>query len=115
METPACVDDDARTRKIMTITAVPSVHHSVSDADVHWKQADHDVFVATVHNEFAGFISVEGAEHTVHTAHSEPIGTYRNLREARAALGQHLTRSKTAAPRPNQHPARRRRWLALGR
>ncbi|MBO3664626.1 hypothetical protein [Microbacterium stercoris] len=96
----------------MTITAVPPVHLLDPETDVSWKQADHDVFVATVHNEYAGFISVDGPAHTVHTAHSEPIGTYRSLREARAALGQHLTRSKTAAARPL---ARRRRWLALGR
>lgn len=96
----------------MTITAVPPVRLLDPETDVRWKQADHDVFVATVHDEFAGFIAVDGPAHTVHTAHSEPLGTYRTLREARAALGQHLNRSRTAAPRP---ATRRRRWLPLGR
>lgn len=96
----------------MSLTAVLPVHHRApaqADVALRWKQADHDVFVATLHDEFAGFISVDGVGHTVHSAHAQPLGVYRTLREARAALGAHLTRSRGAAPRPGGRSRRRPR------
>lgn len=51
------------------------------------------MFVATLHDEFAGFISVTGSEHTLHGALAQPIGVYRTRGDAQAALRAHALRS----------------------
>lgn len=87
----------------MSVTAIPPVH---SDHALRWKQADDDVFVATLHDEFAGFISVAGSEHTLHGALAQPIGVYRTRGDAQAALGALAGRGRAGGT-----PRRRRRSL----
>ncbi len=55
-------------------------------ARLAWRQADHDVFVATSDGEFAGFVAVERNTHVVHDSHSRRIGAYPTLAAARQAL-----------------------------
>ncbi len=63
--------------------------------DLAWKQADHDVFVATTREgEYAGFVSVDSAAHIAHDRHSRQIGSFTNLADARQALAE-ATRPRT--------------------
>ncbi|MGM1016956.1 MAG: hypothetical protein ACQEW8_05395 [Actinomycetota bacterium] len=64
-----------------TIPATPA-----TSVALVWKQADHDVHVATRNGEFAGFITVDEPQYLVHDARSTPLGTYFDLDEARAVL-----------------------------
>jgi hypothetical protein len=64
-----------------TIPATPAPSYSLV-----WKQADHDVHVATRDGEFAGFITLDASLYLVHDARSTQLGTYSDLDEARAAL-----------------------------
>ncbi|WDH79158.1 hypothetical protein PTQ19_01565 [Microbacterium esteraromaticum] len=57
-----------------------------TSADLAWRQADHDVFVATNSGEFAGFVTVDNSTHVVHDRHSRRIGSYPTLAAARQAL-----------------------------
>ncbi|WP_295012960.1 hypothetical protein [uncultured Microbacterium sp.] len=63
--------------------------------NITWRQADHDVFVATRDGEYAGFVAVDGASHTLHDRHSRRIGSYPSLSAARSAL-----ESTGASPAP---------------
>lgn len=71
-----------------------------ASAELAWRQADHDVFVATNSGEFAGFVTVDNSTHVVHDRHSRRIGSYPTLAAARQAL--------VDATRP---PSRRRERL----
>ncbi|WP_309064798.1 hypothetical protein [Microbacterium sp.] len=56
-------------------------------AELAWKQADHDVFVATTgEGEYAGFVAVDTTQHIAHDRHSRRIGSYPTLAAAREAL-----------------------------
>ncbi|GAA1735516.1 hypothetical protein [Microbacterium paludicola] len=72
-----------------------------------WKQADEDVYVATVDDEFAGYIAVTDSGYALHSAHAEPLGVYRSRRDAQDALHAHL--APAAASRPRTTAAGRRR------
>ncbi|MFD6699885.1 MULTISPECIES: hypothetical protein [unclassified Microbacterium] len=54
--------------------------------NITWKQADHDVYVATRDGEYAGFVAVDGASHVLHDRHSRRLGSYSSLSAARSAL-----------------------------
>jgi len=74
--------------------------HPVLPPDrLRWKQAAHDVFVATLDEEFAGFISVSGPDHAVHGAHAQPLGVFRSQHDARAALRAHALAGRTPSGR----------------
>ncbi|MER7797754.1 hypothetical protein [Microbacterium sp. NPDC096154] len=84
---------------------------ATGDAPLLWKQADDDVFVATLHDEFAGFISVSDGVHVLHGAHAQRLGVFRSQREARAAL-LHAVRPaavRGGAPRGRSRGRRSRR------
>jgi len=55
-------------------------------AELAWRQADHDVFVATRRGEYAGFVTVDDTAHVVHDSHNRRIGCYPSLAAARQAL-----------------------------
>ncbi|GAA4486447.1 hypothetical protein [Microbacterium panaciterrae] len=76
-----------------------------------WRQADHDVYVATHDGEYAGFVTVEGASHVLHDRHSRRIGSYPSLSAARGALeGAAAATSVSVARRgPGSSRPRRRR------
>ncbi|MFD5224314.1 hypothetical protein ACFWHT_01695 [Microbacterium sp. NPDC058342] len=80
--------------------ALLSQHPMTEGAGLAWRQADHDVFVATNEGEFAGFVTVDRNAHVVHDSHSRRIGSYPTLAAARQAL--------VDATRP---PSRRRERL----
>ena len=71
--------------------------------DLAWKQADHDVYVATNAGEFAGFVTVDVAAHIAHDRHSRRIGSYPTLAAARQALADTV--------RPPQRSRRPRRGI----
>lgn len=73
----------------------------IAASDLAWKQADHDVFVATREGEFAGFVTVDVQAHIVHDRHNRHIGSYPTLAAARQALAD--------ASRPPARARRRRR------
>ncbi|VXB65827.1 conserved hypothetical protein [Microbacterium sp. 8M] len=54
--------------------------------NITWKQADHDVYVATTDGEYAGFVAVDGTGHVLHDRHSRRLGSYPSLSAARSAL-----------------------------
>lgn len=68
-----------------TITE-PTGSPALASAELAWRQADHDVFVATSRGEFAGFVTVDDAAHVAHDSHSRRIGSYPSLAAARQAL-----------------------------
>jgi len=71
--------------------------------NITWKQADHDVYVATTDGEYAGFVAVDGASHVLHDRHSRRLGSYPSLSAARSALEYAAAPAAMAAP----HRARR--------
>lgn len=76
--------------------------------NITWKQADHDVYVATTDGEFAGFVAVDGSTHVLHDRHSRRLGSYPSLSAARTAL-ESLGAPAAAAHRPRRSPRSRRR------
>lgn len=89
--------------------------------NITWKQADHDVYVATRDGEYAGFVAVDGASHVLHDRHSRRLGSYPSLSAARRALesfGASAPASAapgTAAPHRPRRPARNRRRTSPAR
>lgn len=82
---------------------------------VSWRQADDDVYAATISDEFAGFITIaDTGLHTLQGPQGQSIGDYATLDEAQEALAEALfpvehDQSDVAAARP-----RRRRTGRLG-
>lgn len=74
---------------------------SPSDAPLIWRQADHDVYVATRAGEFAGFVAVDGDAHVLHDGLSRRIGSYGSLSAARSALSGHGAPGRPAVAPPN--------------
>jgi len=81
----------------------PASDPPTASADLAWKQADHDVYVATSAGEFAGFVTVDVQTHIAHDRHSRRIGAYPTLAAARQALADTV--------RPPQRGRRMRRGL----
>jgi len=67
-------------------TPASSTADTAAPAELAWRQADHDVFVATSRGEFAGFVTVDDTAHVVHDSRSRRIGSYPSLAAARQAL-----------------------------
>lgn len=67
-------------------TPYPGPAADTEPAELAWRQADADVYVATSRGEFAGFVTVDDTAHVVHDRHSRRIGSYPNLAAARQAL-----------------------------
>jgi hypothetical protein len=82
-----------------------------------WKQADHDVYVATHDGEYAGFVTVDGAAHVLHDRHSRRLGSYPSLSAARSALDSlgapspKAAQGSAAARRPSSSRPRRHRRI----
>ncbi|MBS1905092.1 MAG: hypothetical protein JST33_00680 [Actinobacteria bacterium] len=72
--------------------------------NITWKQADHDVYVATRDGEYAGFVSVDGTTHVLHDRHSRRLGSYPSLSAARSAL-ESFGAPARPAPDPSGAPA----------
>ena len=70
-----------------------------------WKQADHDVYVATHDGEYAGFVTVDGSAHVLHDRHSRRLGSYPSLSAARNALDSLGAPAAKAAPAAARRPA----------
>ncbi|MBS1674140.1 MAG: hypothetical protein JSS74_09270 [Actinobacteria bacterium] len=81
--------------------------------NITWKQADHDVHVATRDGEYAGFVESDGSAHVLHDRHSRRIGSYPSLSAARRALETSGAPAAAApsptAPRPRRSARMRRR------
>lgn len=76
-----------------------------------WRQADQNVFVATLHAEYAGFTDDTPAGIHAHGAHGEDLGVHRTSALARAAVAA----ASTAVSAPPGHPRRvRRRRFSRG-
>ena len=82
--------------------------------NITWKQADHDVYVATTDGEYAGFVTVDGMSHILHDRHSRRLGSYPSLSAARRALE---SLGPPAAPTPHRprRSARNRRHPSAAR
>lgn len=93
-------DAPTTTNSPVTVTDPAVITEPTAPADLAWRQADHDVYVATHQGEFAGFVTVDRSNHVVHDSHSRRIGAYTTLAAARQAL--------VDATRP---PSRRRERL----
>lgn len=99
-------------------TALPPAHLDLipSVDPLRWKQADDDVFVATLHDEYAGFVAVSDGAHALHGPQGQLIGSFATQREARAALRSHLLGPGPSAPATRSRASgRRRRARRLGR
>ncbi|WP_460802430.1 hypothetical protein [Microbacterium sp. GXF6406] len=59
---------------------------TTTHSPLSWKQADHDVHVATRDGEYAGFVEVSGDDHVVHDNRGTELGSFPALSEARRAL-----------------------------
>ncbi|MFB7843073.1 hypothetical protein [Microbacterium sp. NPDC056052] len=77
--------------------------------NITWKQADHDVYVATRDGEYAGFVAVDGASHVLHDRHSRRLGSYPSLSAARSALESFGAPASAAPHRPRRSAHNRRR------
>lgn len=77
--------------------------------NITWKQADHDVYVATTDGEYAGFVAVDGASHVLHDRHSRRLGSYPSLSAARSALESFGAPTPVAGAPASTAPHRPRR------
>ena len=77
--------------------------------NITWKQADHDVYVATTDGEYAGFVAVDGTTHVLHDRHSRRLGSYPSLSAARSALESHGAPASAAQHRRRRSARSRRR------
>lgn len=59
---------------------------TTTHSDLHWKQADENVYVATRDGEFAGFVELSADAHVVHDDRGAELGAFPTLVEARRAL-----------------------------
>ncbi|WP_068477399.1 hypothetical protein [Pseudoclavibacter helvolus] len=81
---------------------------------VSWRQADDDVYAATISDEFAGFITIaDTGLHTLQGPQGQSIGDYGTLDEAQEALAEALfpvehDQSDVAAARPRRRRTGRR-------
>lgn len=73
-----------------------------------WKQAADDVFVATIGDEFAGYIAVSDSGHALFGALAQPFGTYPTRGDAQDALRRHAAPSRPRS-RPRRGTPRRSR------
>jgi len=86
----------------------------VAPSIVQWRRAAEDVYVASVHGEFAGFIADSGSLFTAYNAHSQPLLSTQSFTDARSAVAALYERAVLASSRPaacgaHQTPRRRRR------
>ncbi len=79
-----------------------------------WRQADHDVFVATVDAEYAGFIDGSPSGVRAHGRYGEDLGTHATVDLARAAVVVSTAPLATRSLRPHR-PRRVRRRGTPGR
>lgn len=81
---------------------------------VSWRQADDDVYAATISDEFAGFITIaDTGLHTLQGPQGQSIGDFGTLDEAQEALAAALfplehDQTDVAAARPRPRRAGRR-------
>lgn len=57
---------------------------------IRWRQAADDVYVATINEEFAGFISVTAAGYELRGPHADELGTHASKDAAQQALSAAL-------------------------
>ncbi|MGO2660438.1 hypothetical protein [Mycetocola reblochoni] len=93
----------------MIINARPTL--PLSTPVVRWRQSADDVYAATLHDEFAGYITVTGAGYELRGPTAEDLGTHPSRQEAEEALDAALSRpvATTAVPSPSTTPRSRPR------
>jgi len=82
-----------------------------------WRQADHDVFVATSAGEYAGFVHIVPAGFEAHSARGENLGVFADRTVAAHAVAASITRTPRIRTRgvPHLRPLRTRRSGTPGR
>lgn len=79
---------------------------------LRWRQADDDVFVATLGDEYAGFVDLTLLGARAHTARGVDLGLFRTTADARAAVAASLPDLAPPTTRPalihRPHRIRRR-------
>jgi cold shock CspA family protein len=86
-------------KALLTLVTTPITGSSRPTLD--WRQADDDVFVATLAGEYAGFIAVEPDGYQAHSARGDALGRYDSRELASAAVAASTTR---VAPVPAGAP-----------
>lgn len=76
----------------------------LSRTTLEWRQADDDIFVATLAGEYAGFVDVSATGIHAHSALGDDLGVYDTHEAARAAVAACATRPARTRPRPLLHP-----------
>ncbi|TDN92445.1 cold shock CspA family protein [Microbacterium sp. BK668] len=84
---------------------------------VDWRQADHDVFVATLVGEYAGFVDITADGARAQDARGCDLGLHESADAARAAVEASVLRMAHAGtrPAPLDRPRRMRRRGTPGR
>lgn len=92
------------------------MHSPISGLALDWRQADDDVFVATMLGEFAGFIEVTHEGSHAHSAQGADLGLHDTSFAARAAVEtSHLGAAPPTRPAPLHRPYRSSRYGTPGR
>lgn len=92
------------------------MHPTARLAEVDWRQADHEVFVATRAGEYAGFIDVTPDGARAQGARGSDLGLHDSLTAARAAVEASISAAPLATrPAPLDRPHRTRRRGTPGR
>lgn len=63
---------------------------SLAAPDLTWRQADDDLFVATLDGEYAGFVGRTSGGFEAHSGRGGHLGTHRHSAEAAAALNAQI-------------------------
>jgi cold shock CspA family protein len=89
----------------------------LSRAALDWRQADDDVFVATLAGEYAGFVDVTPRGFHAHSALGDDLGVHESQDAAHAAVATSVTRPAKAPRRAMllTRPLRTRRRGTPGR
>jgi len=86
---------------------------AVAQRPLDWRQADHDVFVATAAGEYAGFIARAESGFTAHGPLGQALGLYASVESAQHALTE-LREDNTTASAEHPRLTRPRRIRRLG-
>lgn len=71
---------------------------SASSLPLQWRQASHDVHVASVAGEYAGFIAIAPEGHEAHGRRGEQLGLFGSEAAARTAVAAAVSTGPTPEP-----------------
>lgn len=87
---------------------------TVAYSDVSWTQVDHDVYVANISGEFAGFVAIDEDIFTVYDSHSTELARMSSMMGAFALVESLVAHRLSGAASSRNHATHFPRRNCLG-